>query len=88
MAKLDWEDAKCPSPCKNSEIPPIKPDPSVVADEGLALAAGKIALEQGTDLIEESSRRRVAQARLKKVFESGLAEVGERAWSRADLYER
>jgi len=37
-------------------------------------------------LVEEPSRRRLARARLRKAFETGLVEVGERKWSRDDLY--
>jgi len=50
----------------------------LVIEEELLLAARKIALEQ---------RRSVARARLRKAFETGLVEVGERKWSRGDLYE-
>jgi hypothetical protein len=71
----------------------------LVIEADLLLAARKIALDQGTSvnqlvrkyltaLVEEPSQRRVARARLKKAFETGLVEVGERKWSRDDLYER
>jgi hypothetical protein len=39
-------------------------------------------------LVEEPSRRRLARARLRKAFEAGLVETGDRKWSRADLYDR
>jgi hypothetical protein len=39
-------------------------------------------------LVEESSRRRMARTRLKAAFAQGLVEIGERTWSRDDLYER
>jgi hypothetical protein len=39
-------------------------------------------------LVEESSRRRLARARLKKAFETGLVDIGDRKWNRDDLYER
>jgi hypothetical protein len=39
-------------------------------------------------LVEERSRRRLARARLRKAFETGLVDVGDRKWSRDDLYDR
>ena len=68
-------------------------------DEDLLLAARKVALDRRTSvnqlvreyltsLVEESSRRRLARARLEKMFETGLVEVGDRNWSREDLYDR
>jgi DNA-binding phage protein len=68
-------------------------------DEDLLLAARKVALDQRTSvnqlvreyltaLVEEPSRQRLARARLKTAFETGLVEVGEKTWSRDDLYER
>jgi len=39
-------------------------------------------------LVKEPSRKRIARARLTKVFETGLVEVGSRNWSRDDLYDR
>jgi hypothetical protein len=38
-------------------------------------------------LVEER-RRRLARARLRKAFETGLVEVGDRKWSRDELYNR
>ena len=72
---------------------------TLVVEEDLLLAARKVALDQRTSvnrlvreylatLVEEPGRRRLAQARLGKVFERGLVEVGERKWSRDDLYDR
>jgi translation elongation factor EF-Ts len=72
---------------------------TLVVEEDLILAARKVALDQGTSvnqlvrdflaaLVEESGRRRMARTRLKAAFEQGLVEVGERTWSRDDLYER
>jgi hypothetical protein len=72
---------------------------TLVIDEDLLLAAKKLALEQGTSvnqllrgylaaLVEESSRKRLARARLKKAFENGFVEIGDHIWSRDDLYER
>jgi hypothetical protein len=72
---------------------------TLVVEEDLVLAARKVALDQGTSvnqlvrnflatLVEESGRRRMARTRLKAAFENGLVEIGERTWSRDDLYER
>jgi hypothetical protein len=72
---------------------------TLVVDEDLLLAARKIALDRRTSvnqlvrdylasLVEESGRRRSARARLKKAFQTGLVEVGDRNWSRDDLYDR
>ena len=72
---------------------------TLVVEEDLVLAARKVALDQGTSvnqlvrnflatLVEESSRRRMARTRLKAAFAQGLVEIGERTWSRDDLYER
>jgi hypothetical protein len=76
-----------------------KQNVTLVVEADLLLAARRVALDQGTsvnqlvreylaDLVEEPSRRRVARARLRKAFETGLVHVGERNWSRDDLYER
>ena len=72
---------------------------TLVIEEDLLLAARKIALDRRTSvnqlvreyfttLVEESSRKRLARARLKQAFETGLVEVGELTWSREDLHER
>ena len=39
-------------------------------------------------LVEERSRRRLARARLRKAFETSLVEIGDRKWSRDELYDR
>jgi len=76
-----------------------KQNVTLVVEEDLLLAARKVALDQRTSvnqlvreylaaLVEQPSRRRLARARLKKAFEAGLVTVGERKWSRADLYGR
>jgi hypothetical protein len=68
-------------------------------EEDLLLAARKVALDQRTSvnqlvreylagLVEEPSRRRLARARLRKAFETGLVRVGGRKWSRDELYDR
>jgi hypothetical protein len=72
---------------------------TLVIDEDLLLAARKVALDQGTSvnqlvreflagLVEEPSRRQIARARLMKMMETGIVEVGDITWSRDDLYER
>ena len=72
---------------------------TLVVEEDLLLAARKVALDQRTSvnqlvrdyltmLVQEPSRRRLARARLRKAFETGLVEVGDRKWSRDDLYDR
>ena len=72
---------------------------TLVVEEDLLLAARKIALDQRTSvnqlvreyltaLVEEPGRRRLARARLKKKIDAGLVSVGERKWTRDDLYER
>lgn len=77
----------------------LKQNLTLVIDEKLLLAARKIALEQRTSvnqlvreyltaLVEAPGRRRLAQTRLKKTFERGLVEIGDRTWNRDDLYER
>jgi hypothetical protein len=77
----------------------IKQNVTLVIEEDLLLAARKVALDQRTSvnqlvreylaaLVEEPSRRRLAKARLRKAFETGLVEAGDRTWSRDDLHER
>jgi hypothetical protein len=72
---------------------------TLVVEEDLLLAARKVALDQGTSvnqlvreylavLVEEPGRRRLARTRLKQAFESGLVEIGDKSWSRDDLYDR
>jgi len=72
---------------------------TLVIEEDLLLAARKIALDRRTSvnqlvreylaaLVEEPRRKRLARARLRKTFEAGLVEVGDRNWSRDDLYDR
>ena len=72
---------------------------TLVVEEDLLLAARKVALDQRTSvnqlvreylsaLVEEPSRRRLARARLRKTFETGLVDVGDRKWNRDDLYDR
>ena len=76
-----------------------KQNVTLVVDEDLLLAARKVALDRRTSvnqlvrgyltaLVEDPGRRRLARARLKKTFETGLVDVGDRNWSRDDLYDR
>ncbi len=77
----------------------IRQNVTLVVEEYLLLAARKVALDRRTSvnqlvreflvaLVEEPSRKRLAQARLRKAFQTGLVEVGDRKWSRDDLYDR
>jgi len=77
----------------------IRQNVTLVVEEDLLLAARKVALDRRTSvnqlvreflvaLVEEPSRKRLAQARLRKAFQTGLVEVGDRKWSRDDLYDR
>ena len=72
---------------------------TLVIEEDVLLAARKVALDRRTSvnqlvreylaaLVEEPSRRRLARARLRKAFATGLVKVGNRKWSRDDLYDR
>jgi hypothetical protein len=72
---------------------------TLVIDEDLLLAARKVALDHRTSvnqlvreylaaLVEEPSRRRLAKARLRTMFHTGVVDVGDRKWSRDDLYDR
>jgi hypothetical protein len=72
---------------------------TLVIEEDLLLAARKVALDRRTSvnqlvreyltaLVDEPSRKRLARARLKKTFESGLVGLGDWKWNRADVYDR
>jgi hypothetical protein len=72
---------------------------TLVIEEELLLAARKVAVEQRTsvnqlvreflsDLVKEPARRRLATVRLSAAFRTGLVGVGDRSWTREDLYER
>jgi hypothetical protein len=72
---------------------------TLVIEEDLLLAARKIALDQRTSvnqlvreylaaLVDQPRRRLLARARLTQLFRTGLVEVGDRTWSREDLYDR
>ena len=76
-----------------------KQNVTLVVEEDLLLAARKVALDQRTSvnqlvreylaaLVEEPGRRRLARARLKKTLETGLVNIGDRKWTRDDLYDR
>ena len=85
--------------CYTGSMERARQNVTLVVEEDLLLAARKIALDQRTSvnqlvreylaaLVEEPSRRRLARARLSQTFETGLVEVGDRNWSREELYER
>jgi hypothetical protein len=85
--------------CYTGGVEKAKQNVTLVVEEDVLLAARKIALDQRTSvnqlvreylaaLVEEPSRRRLARARLKKAFKTGLVDVGKRKWSRDELYER
>ena len=78
---------------------------TLAVDEELLLAARKVALDQRTSvnqlvrdyliaLVDGPGRRRLARARLRRAFQTGLVlqtglvHVGDRTWSRQDLYDR
>jgi hypothetical protein len=76
-----------------------KQNVTLVIEEDLLLAARKVALDQRTSvnqlvreyltaLVEGPNLRRLARARLRKAFDTGLVDIGERKWSRDDLHER
>ena len=72
---------------------------TLVVDEDLLMAAKKVAIDRRTSvnqlvreyleaLVEEPYRRLSARAKLRNAMKTGLVEVGERTWSRDDLYDR
>lgn len=78
---------------------PRKQNLTLVIEENLLLAARKAALDRRTsvnhlvreylaEVAEQPHRRRMARARLEAAFEKGLVEVGDRSWSRDELYDR
>ena len=86
-------------PCYTEFVEKTRQNVTLVVEEDLLLAARKVALDQRTSvnqlvreyltaLVEEPSRRRLARARLRHAFDSGLVGVGDRNWSRDDLYDR
>ena len=85
--------------CYTEPVAIVKQNITLVVEEDLLLAARKLALDRGTSvnqlvrdylvsLVESAGRKRIARARLKKVFEKGLVRVGDITWSRDELYER
>jgi len=72
---------------------------TLVVEEELLLSARKVALDRKTSvnqlvrdflatLVKESQRKRMARKRLETAFDTGLIEIGDRHWTRDDLYER
>jgi hypothetical protein len=87
------------NPCYTETVERAKQNVTLVIDEDLLLAARKVALDQRTSvnqlvraylvaLVDGHSRRRLARSRLSRAFDTGLVNVGERTWSRDDLYDR
>jgi len=87
------------NPCYTEYVEKARQNVTLVIEEDLLLEARKVALGQRTSvnqlvreylsaLVEEPGRRRLARARLKKLLETGLVEVGDRKWTRDDLYDR
>lgn len=85
--------------CYTDYVEPTKQNLTLVVEEDLLLAARRIALDQRTSvnqlvreflasLVEEPGRKRLARARLKMAFERGVVEVGNKDWSRDELYDR
>lgn len=83
----------------DSVAAPRKQNLTLTLDEQLLLEARKIALDRRTSvnqmvrdylygLVAEADRRKIARARLSELFDRGLVEVGERTWTRDELYER
>ena len=84
---------------KPAEARGQKQNLTLVIEEELLLAARKVALEQRTSvnqlvreflsaLVKEPAHRRLARARLAAAFQRGIVRVGDRSWTRDDLYER
>jgi hypothetical protein len=76
-----------------------KQNVTLVIEEDLLLSARKIALDRKTsvnqlvrdflaNLVKESERKRMARRRLTMAFEHGLIEIGDKRWTRDELYER
>ena len=85
--------------CYTGAVEKAKQNLTLVIDEDLLRAARKVALDQRTSvnqlvreylaaLVAEPGRRRLARARLSKTFDTGLVGVGDRKWSRDELYDR
>jgi hypothetical protein len=51
-------------------------------------SVNRLVREHLARLVEEPHRRRLARARLRKAFETGLVEAGGAKWSRDELYDR
>jgi hypothetical protein len=85
--------------CYTGFVAPSKQNVTLVIEEELLLSARKIALERKTSvnqlvrdfltaLVKESETKRTARARLKIAFDKGLVEIGDKHWTRDELYER
>jgi hypothetical protein len=87
------------NPCYTVRMESAKQNLTLVVEEDILLAARKVALDRRTSvnqlvreylaaLADEPARRRIARARLRKAIQKGLVRVGDRTWSRHDLYDR
>ena len=65
-----------------------KPCQTGAMEKNQQTSVNQLVWECLTGLVKDPSRRRLARARLKKAFETGLVHVGDRKWSRDDLYHR
>ena len=65
-----------------------KPCQTGAMEKNKRTSVNQLVRECLTGLVKDPSRRRLARARLKKAFETGLVEIGDRTWSRDDLYAR
>jgi len=85
--------------CYTDSVDSKKQNLTLTIEEDVLLAARKAALERRTSVnqlvreflasvAEESGRRRLARARLKAAMDKGLVEVGDKTWTRDELYER
>ncbi len=72
---------------------------TLAIDEELLVAAQKLARSQRrsvdqlvgeflANLVAEAGEKRLARSRLKKAVHEGLVDLGDRNWSREDLYDR
>jgi hypothetical protein len=85
--------------CYTDLVGALKQNVTLVLEEDLLLSARRIALDRKTsvnqlvreflaNLVAETQRKRMARSRLRTVFEKGLVEVGDKNWTRDELYER
>lgn len=77
----------------------MKQNLTLVLDSELLKAARKIALDRDTSvnqlvrdylaqLIEETDHRKQTVGKLQEIFRNSTYEIGEKTWTRDDLYDR